>query len=69
MVNVLVNDKFPFSVAQAYLNQKRLDHESKELHVNVTNFAKQTAQWLQLVENFSQVLKVSYTNGSVFFAQ
>ncbi|GBN60827.1 Biogenesis of lysosome-related organelles complex 1 subunit 1 [Araneus ventricosus] len=45
------------SVAQAYLNQKRLDYESKQLHANVTNFAKQTAQWLQLVENFSQVLK------------
>ncbi|GFS55905.1 biogenesis of lysosome-related organelles complex 1 subunit 1 [Trichonephila inaurata madagascariensis] len=44
-------------VAQAYLNQKRLDYESKQLNTNITTFAKQTAQWLQLVENFSQVLK------------
>ncbi|CAL1274061.1 unnamed protein product [Larinioides sclopetarius] len=50
-------DHLNVGVAQAYLNQKRLDYESKQLHANVTNFAKQTTQWLQLVENFSQVLK------------
>ncbi|KAG8192344.1 hypothetical protein JTE90_002164 [Oedothorax gibbosus] len=50
-------DHLNVGVAQAYLNQKRLDYESKQLHANVTNFAKQTSQWLQLVENFSQVLK------------
>ncbi|XP_054712815.1 biogenesis of lysosome-related organelles complex 1 subunit 1-like [Uloborus diversus] len=50
-------DHLNVGVAQAYLNQKRLDQESKQLHISVTNFAKQTTQWLQLVENFSQVLK------------
>ncbi|GIX83316.1 biogenesis of lysosome-related organelles complex 1 subunit 1 [Caerostris darwini] len=50
-------DHLNVGVAQAYLNQKRLDYEAKQLHSNVTSFAKQTAQWLQLVENFSQVLK------------
>jgi biogenesis of lysosome-related organelles complex 1 subunit 1 len=45
------------SVAQAYLNQKRLDTEAKHLHHNATNFAKQTHQWLQLVQNFSSSLK------------
>ncbi|GFR04572.1 biogenesis of lysosome-related organelles complex 1 subunit 1 [Trichonephila clavata] len=50
-------DHLNVGVAQAYLNQKRLDYESKQLNTNITTFAKQTAQWLQLVENFSQVLK------------
>jgi len=44
-------------VAQAYLNQKRLDAEAKQLHVGATNFAKQTHQWLQLIDNFSSALK------------
>lgn len=44
-------------VAQAYLNQKRLDAEAKQLHVSATNFSKQTQQWLTLVETFSSALK------------
>lgn len=44
-------------MAQAYLNQKRLDAEAKQLHVGATNFAKQTQQWLQLIDNFSSALK------------
>lgn len=46
-----------FSVAQAYLNQKRLDAEAKQLHQNANNFQKQTQQWLTLVESFSGALK------------
>lgn len=45
-------------VAQAYLNQKRLDAEAKQLHIGATNFAKQTQQWLTLIEGFSGALKV-----------
>lgn len=45
------------SVAQAYLNQKRLDAEAKQLHHSATNFAKQTQQWVTLVEGFSSALK------------
>jgi len=45
-------------VAQAYVNQKKLDTETKILHANVTHFAKQTTQWLKLVEDFNQALKV-----------
>lgn len=45
------------SVAQAYLNQKRLDAEAKQLYVSATNFSKQTQQWLLLVETFSSALK------------
>lgn len=51
----------PFNrrVAQAYLNQKRLDAEAKQLHSSATNFAKQTQQWMNLIEGFSSALKVS----------
>ncbi|XP_001985988.2 biogenesis of lysosome-related organelles complex 1 subunit 1 [Drosophila grimshawi] len=50
-------DHLNVGVAQAYLNQKRLDAEAKQLHVGATNFAKQTHQWLQLIDNFSSALK------------
>lgn len=54
----LISILYPYcSVAQAYLNQKRLDAEAKQLHVGATNFAKQTQQWLQLIDNFSSALK------------
>ena len=44
-------------VAQAYLNQKRLDAEAKQLHTNATDFAKQTQNWLNLVKTFNTTLK------------
>ncbi|KAH8354917.1 hypothetical protein KR093_001137 [Drosophila rubida] len=50
-------DHLNVGVAQAYLNQKRLDAEAKQLHMGATNFAKQTHQWLQLIDNFSSALK------------
>jgi len=55
----LINTLFCCSVAQAYVNQKKLDTETKILHANVTHFAKQTTLWLKLVEDFNQALKVS----------
>jgi len=48
-----------YSVAQAYVNQKKLDTETKILQANVNQFAKQTTQWLKLVEDFNQALKVN----------
>lgn len=45
-------------VAQAYVNQKKLDTETKILQANAAQFAKQTMQWLKLVEDFNTALKV-----------
>lgn len=50
-------DHLNVGVAQAYLNQKRLDAEAKQLHVQANNFAKQTHLWLNLIENFNGALK------------
>lgn len=46
-----------FSVAQAYLNQKKLDVEAKQLHQSAIVFSKQTSQWLSLIDNFNSALK------------
>ncbi|XP_017891433.2 biogenesis of lysosome-related organelles complex 1 subunit 1-like, partial [Ceratina calcarata] len=50
-------DHLNVGVAQAYLNQKKLDAEAKQLQHSATNFAKQTQSWLNLVEAFSSALK------------
>uniref|UniRef100_A0A6M2CVK3 Biogenesis of lysosome-related organelles complex 1 subunit 1 n=1 Tax=Rhipicephalus microplus TaxID=6941 RepID=A0A6M2CVK3_RHIMP len=50
-------DHLNVGVAQAYLNQRKLDAEAKQLHTNATNFSKQAANWLHLVDNFNHALK------------
>ena len=50
-------------MAQAYVNQKKLDTETKILQNNAAQFAKQTAQWLKLIEDFNTSLKVGYQTG------
>ncbi|KAL0267797.1 UNVERIFIED_CONTAM: hypothetical protein PYX00_009957 [Menopon gallinae] len=50
-------DHLNVGVAQAYLNQKKLDAEAKQLHQSAATFSKQTQQWLSLVESFSGALK------------
>lgn len=40
------------------MNQRKLDHEVKTLQVQAAQFAKQTGQWIGMVENFNQALKV-----------
>ncbi|XP_067832796.1 biogenesis of lysosome-related organelles complex 1 subunit 1 [Heptranchias perlo] len=44
-------------VAQAYVNQRKLDNEVKTLQIQAAQFAKQTQQWLGMVDNFNQALK------------
>ena len=46
-----------FRVAQAYINEKKLDTEMRRLSTNATQFVKQTQQWLGLIENFNTSLK------------
>lgn len=45
------------SVSQAYINQKKLDTETRMLQASVTNFNKQTVLWLRLVEDLKNSLK------------
>ncbi|KAM6307959.1 biogenesis of lysosome-related organelles complex 1 subunit 1 [Podargus strigoides] len=52
-----VSPRVPPRVAQAYVNQRKLDHEVKTLQVQAAQFAKQTGQWITMVENFNQALK------------
>ena len=48
-----------YRVAQAYVNQKKLDTETRILQANAAQFSKQTMLWLKLVEDFNTALKVS----------
>uniref|UniRef100_A0A8D0CKW9 Biogenesis of lysosome-related organelles complex 1 subunit 1 n=1 Tax=Scleropages formosus TaxID=113540 RepID=A0A8D0CKW9_SCLFO len=50
-------DHLNVGVAQAYVNQRKLDHEVKTLQVQASQFAKQTSQWISMVESFNQALK------------
>ncbi|XP_038045248.1 biogenesis of lysosome-related organelles complex 1 subunit 1-like [Patiria miniata] len=44
-------------VSMAYVNEKRLDAEARQLQANAAQFAKQSMQWLSLIENFNTALK------------
>lgn len=50
-------DHLNVGVAQAYLNQKKLDSEAKQLHSHANAFARNTQQWLNLVDSFNSTLK------------
>lgn len=47
------------------MNQRKLDHEVKTLQVQAAQFAKQTGQWIGMVENFNQALKVGTLSTSL----
>ncbi|GFR58559.1 biogenesis of lysosome-related organelles complex 1 subunit 1 [Elysia marginata] len=55
--HVLV-DHLNAGVAQAYVNQKKLDTETRILQANAAQFSKQTMLWLKLVEDFNTALKL-----------
>lgn len=50
-------DHLNAGVANAYVNQKKLDTETKILQANAAQFSRQTALWLKLVEDFNTALK------------
>ncbi|ODN00529.1 Biogenesis of lysosome-related organelles complex 1 subunit 1 [Orchesella cincta] len=56
LTNAMV-DHLNVGVAQAYLNEKKLDSEMRTLTTNASQFAKQTQQWLALIDNFNTALK------------
>lgn len=50
-------DHLNVGVAQAYLNQKRLDIEASQLEQNAVQFHKVTNQWLNVTSSFASSLK------------
>ncbi|XP_047741481.1 biogenesis of lysosome-related organelles complex 1 subunit 1 [Hyalella azteca] len=56
LTNALV-DHLNVGVAQAYLNQKRLDGEARRLEQSAAVLQKQTQHWITLVNGFCSALK------------
>jgi hypothetical protein len=52
----LLVDHLNEGVAQAYLNQRKLDAEAKQLQTNVTQFSKLAGQWMTLMENMNKAV-------------
>ena len=46
-----------YSVAQTYLNQRKLDSEAKQLHTNIEQFSRSMNQWMTLMNGFNDSLK------------
>ncbi|XP_041366094.1 biogenesis of lysosome-related organelles complex 1 subunit 1-like [Gigantopelta aegis] len=53
----LLVDHLNAGVAQAYVNEKKLNTETKILQENAAQFTRQTMQWLKLVEDLNTSLK------------
>lgn len=50
-------DTLNTGVEQAYVNQRKLETEAKQLQAHAVRFSKQTVQWLQMLEAFNKALK------------
>ncbi len=62
-VNAVTNgllDQVNTGVAQIFLNQKKLESETRILQQQALRFSKQTAQWITLIDQFNTSLKVCY---------
>lgn len=51
-------------MAQAYLSQRKLDSEAKQLQANIGQFSKNMAQWLELMEKLNKSVNVSQWRSS-----
>lgn len=58
-IKLVKNDKkkVDFSILMMFLKRK-LEVQGKKLQVETAKFAKQTAQWVTVVEGFNNTLKV-----------
>jgi len=55
--SLFVLDHLNEKVAEAFVNQKRIDAKIKHLNQNTSQFIKQSQQWIHLLENFNSTLK------------
>ncbi|XP_022644972.1 biogenesis of lysosome-related organelles complex 1 subunit 1-like [Varroa jacobsoni] len=53
----LMMDHLNVGVAQAYLNQKKLDSEAKQLAAHSQQLLRQSEQWANLLDGFHKILK------------
>eukprot|EP00096_Caligus_rogercresseyi_P001338 TRINITY_DN12107_c0_g1_i1.p1 TRINITY_DN12107_c0_g1~~TRINITY_DN12107_c0_g1_i1.p1 ORF type:complete len:125 (+),score=44.02 TRINITY_DN12107_c0_g1_i1:26-400(+) len=52
-----LTDHLNVGVAQAYLNQKRIDAQAKELHSHAEEFSKRSKEWISVIQGFQSNLK------------
>mmetsp|Transcript_59405 Transcript_59405/g.139963 ORF Transcript_59405/g.139963 Transcript_59405/m.139963 type:complete len:159 (-) Transcript_59405:259-735(-) len=53
----LVTDGVTTNVTEVFATQKKLEKEVKGLQTNTSHFAKQTRQWLEMIDDFNNNLK------------
>ena len=51
-------DSVNMGVAHVFANQRKLEAEARKLQAETQRFAKQTTQWLSMLESFNVALKV-----------
>jgi biogenesis of lysosome-related organelles complex 1 subunit 1 len=44
-------------VSEVFTNQKQLEVEAKNLQAQAAKYAKQTSQWLTMIDSFNTALK------------
>mmetsp|Transcript_16461 Transcript_16461/g.33793 ORF Transcript_16461/g.33793 Transcript_16461/m.33793 type:complete len:158 (-) Transcript_16461:54-527(-) len=53
----LVTDPVTTNVSEVFATQRKLEMEVKGLQTNTSHFAKQTRQWLEMIDDFNANLK------------
>jgi predicted nucleic acid-binding Zn-ribbon protein len=54
----LMGDSIGDSMADVFVAEKKLEKEAKGLQTNTAHFSRQTHQWLDMVKQFNNNLKV-----------